>query len=112
MYHPKSDVYAALASIPDVTVLQASQKTEAVIPSITFFVSDNALELDLGNEISKQDILITVDIWASNSANADALLTQAETKMRDLGYRLSFQMDVPDPQNICHINTRFVGIKT
>ena len=111
MYNPKSDVYTALNSISNVTVRQASQKTEAVIPSITFFVSDNAVSLNLDNEISRQDILVTVDIWASNSSKADTLLSKVETKMRGLGYRLSFVMDVPDPANICHINTRFTGIK-
>lgn len=112
MYLPKHDIYEALSTIPSVTVRQASQKTEAVIPSITFFISDNALELDLSNEISRQDILVTIDIWAENSSAADTLLSQTETKMRELGYRLSFQIDVPDSQNICHINTRFTGIKT
>lgn len=111
MYLPKSDVYTALSSIQNVTVRQASQKTEAVIPSITFSISDNAVSLNLDNEISRQDILVTIDIWASNSSNADTLLSQVETKMRELGYRLSFVMDVADPQNIAHISTRFAGIK-
>lgn len=110
MYLPRTDVYNALNTI-DVTVRQASQKVEAEIPSITFFISDNALELNLSNEISKQDILITVDIWAHNSSDGDDLLSQAETKLRELGYRLAFMLDVPDPENICHINTRFEGIK-
>lgn len=111
MYLPKADVYAALKTIPGVTVRQASQKTEAVIPSITFFIADNSTELDLDNEIARQDILVTVDIWATDSSQADSLLAQAETKMRALGYRLAFVLDVPDPANICHINTRFEGIK-
>ena len=110
MYLPKTDVYNALNAL-GVTVRQASQKTEAVIPSITFFVADNSVELNLSNEITRQDILVTIDIWASNSSSADTLLAGVETKMRELGYRLSFVMDVPDPQNICHINTRFTGIK-
>lgn len=121
MYLPKNDIFAALSTITyvesetlevkNVTVRQASQKTEATIPSITYFISDNDLELTLDNEISKQDILVTVDIWAKTSSEADSFLLQAEAKMRELGYRLSFQIDVPDPQNICHINTRFTGIK-
>ena len=111
MYLPKSDVYATLSTIPNVTVRQASQKTEAVIPSITFFISDNALELNLRNEISRQDNLLTVDIWAETGPKADALLSQAEQKLREIGYRLSFQIDLNDPQNIAHINTRFTGIK-
>lgn len=112
MYLPKHDVYTALSSIPSVTVLQGSQKEIVEVPAITFFVSDNAATLDLGNEIAAQSVEVTVDIWASNSANADSLLTQVETKMRALGYRLSYCTDVPDPDNICHINTRFSGIKT
>lgn len=111
MYHPKSEVYTALSAINGVTVRQASQKTEAVIPSITFFVADNSVELNLDNEIARQDVLVTIDIWAATSSAADTLLTSVETKMRAIGYRLSFQMDVPDPENICHINTRFAGTK-
>lgn len=111
MYLPKSEVYTALSSITGVTVRQSSQKTEAVIPSITFAISDNATELTLSNEISQQTVLVTVDIWAADSGKADTLLAQVETKMREIGYRLAFTMDVPDPQNICHINTRFEGIK-
>lgn len=110
MYLPKSDVYNALKDITP-NVLQGSQKTIVDIPAITFYVSDNAAELNLSNEITIQNVEITVDIWAKNSSDADLLLSQAEDAMRGIGYRLSFSMDVPDPQNICHINTRFVGIK-
>lgn len=111
MYLPKTEVYTALSSIPDVKVQQASQKTEAIIPSITFFVSDNSPEYTLDNEISKQDVLITLDIWAIDSSNADALLLLAVEKMKGIGYYMNFCMDVSDPKNICHINTRFTGIK-
>ena len=112
MYLPKTAVFTALNSIPNVSVFQGSQKTIVEVPAITFFVSDNAAELDLSNEITSQSVQIVVDVWASNSANADTLLSQVETKMRGLGYRLSFTADVPDPENICHITTRFDGIQT
>ena len=112
MYLPKHDIYATLATIPNCTVMQGSQNTIVDVPAITFFVSDNAAELDLSNQIAAQQVEVTVDLWASNSAGADSLLSQAETKLRALGYRLSFCTDVPDPNNICHINTRFTGLKT
>lgn len=112
MHLPKPTVYAALNSIPNITVLQGSQKTIVEVPAITFFVSDNSAELDLSNEISAQNVQLVVDIWASNSSNADTLLSQAETKLRELGYRLSYTADVPDPENICHVTTRFDGIQT
>ena len=111
MYLPKSDVYSALNSIAGVTIRQSSQKTKVDVPAITFAISDNAVSLNLDNEISRQDILVTVDIWAADSAKADTLLGQVEAKMRGIGYRLAFVLDVPDPANICHINTRFEGIK-
>ena len=111
MYLPKHDVYTALSSIPSVTVLQGSQKTIVQVPAITFFVSDNNAELNLDNQINSQSVEVTVDIWASDSSNADDLLAQTETKLRGVGYRLSYCTDVPDPENICHINTRFSGIK-
>lgn len=111
MYLPKHDIYTALSTIPSVTVLQGSQKTIVNVPAITFFISDNTTELDLSNEISNQNIEVTIDIWAQNSTDADGLLTQIETNIRALGYRLSYCTDVPDPENICHINTRFSGIK-
>lgn len=110
MYLPKHDVYTALSSIPSVTVLQGSQNTIASVPAITFFISDNNAELDLSNQITSQAVQVTVDIWGKNSANADSLLSQAETKLRALGYRLSYAADVPDPDNICHITTRFDSI--
>lgn len=110
MHLPKTEVYNALKDITT-NVLQGSQKTIVDVPAITFYVSDNAAELNLSNEIARQDIEVTIDVWAKNSTEADTLLNQVEEKMREIGYRLSFSMDVPDPQNICHINTRFVGIK-
>ncbi len=110
MHLPKSEVYNALKGITS-NVLQRSQKTIVEVPAITFYVSDNAAELNLDNEIAKQDIEITVDVWAKTSSAADTLLSQVEAKMRGIGYRLSFSMDVPDPANICHINSRFIGIK-
>ena len=111
MYLPKTDIYNALKTITGVTVRQGSQKTTATIPSITFFISDNAAELDLGNEIASQTVEATIDIWAKDSAKADAIFAKVETNMRAIGYRLNYSTDVPDPQNICHINTRFEGIK-
>jgi hypothetical protein len=112
VYLPKPIVYSALNSIPNVSVLQGSQKTVVNLPAITFYVTDNDTELNLENEITAQFVQVTVDIWAKNSEIADSLLEQAETKMRALGYRLSFCIDVPDPNNICHINTRFDGTQT
>jgi hypothetical protein len=112
MYLPKSAVYTALSTITGVDVFQGSQKTIVNVPAITFYVSDNAVELNLSNEINSQAVQVNVDIWAATSAAADTLLSQVEAKMRGLGYRLSFTMDVPDPENICHINTRFDGIQT
>lgn len=112
MHLPKPAVYAALDSIANVTVLQGSQKTIVEVPAITFFISDNAVELNLSNEINSQAVQVVVDIWASNSSNADSLLSQVETKMRELGYRLSYTADIPDPENICHVTTRFDGIQT
>jgi len=112
MYLPKTAVYTALNTIPNVEVLQGSQKTIVEVPAITFFVSDNSAELDLGNEIASQNVQVTVDIWAENSSAADSLLSQAETKMRGLGYRLSYMADIPDPENICHVTTRYDGIQT
>lgn len=112
MYLPKHDIYTTIATIPSCTVMQGSQNTIVEVPAITFFVSDNSAELDLGNEITAQNVEATVDFWASDSAGADSLLSQAEAKLRALGYRLSYAADVPDPNNICHITTRFTGLKT
>lgn len=110
MYLPKPDVYNALKDITT-NVLQGSQKTLVDVPAITFFVSDNDASLNLSNEITSQTVEVTIDVWASNSTNADNLLSQVEANMRALGYRLNYCTDVPDPNNICHINSRFVGIK-
>lgn len=112
MYLPKPAIYTALSSIPAVTVLQGSQKTLVEVPAITFFVSDNSEDVDLSNQTVSQNVEVTVDIWAATSTAADNLLSQVHTKLKGLGYRLAFTLDVPDPQNICHITTRFDSLQT
>lgn len=110
MYLPKSDIYAALNTL-GVPVRQSSQKVASEVPAITFHVGDNNTELTMDKNIRRQDILITIDIWAKTGPAADSLLAQVETKMRAMGYRLAFTLDVPDPDNIAHINTRFETVK-
>lgn len=110
MIHPKPEIYAALQTL-DATVQQGSQKTVTSLPAVTFYLLDNNTTLNLDNKITSQDVSVSVDIWAKTSTAADSLLGEVETRLRAIGYRLSFQMDIPDPQDLCHVNTRFDGIK-
>lgn len=111
MYTPKEDIYNALLET-GVHVIQGSESAFSKVPAITFNVSDNATELDLGNDISSQTIVVTVDIWTDTSMEASALLRASEEIMRGIGYRLSYSADVPKPESaLHHINCRFETVR-
>jgi len=70
------------------------------------------VDLNLDNEIRRQDITATVDVWADDSPTASRILGEVEAKMRSIGYRLSYSADVPAPAGaLYHINCRFDTVR-
>ena len=119
MYLPKKDILTALKSVTlggsnpqAIYVAQGSQAVFAQVPAITFRADDNNVSLDLDNQIASQAITAVVDIWADDSPTASDILSGVEEKMRGIGYRLSFSMDVPSPEgSLYHITTRFETVR-
>ena len=106
MYLPKADVYDSLKTLP-YYVAQTHPAIFTDLPAIIFSVGNNAISTDLNGDIAKQDIEITLDIWAEDSVTASTVLSQVEEKMRSNLYIMSFSNDVPNVSNLKHIACRF-----
>lgn len=111
MFNPKTEVYDILKSL-GCDCSQSGQNIFNKFPAITYRIDNNSVNLDLDNEITHQEILVTVDIWAEQSIQVSEILAQVEAKMRQKFYRLSGSMDVPNPDNsIHHTVCRFQATK-
>ena len=105
---PKKDVFNILSTL-SYTLSQSSEAVFNELPTLTFRVGNNSVNLDLDNEILCQDIEIIIDIWAEDSVTASNMLNEVEALMRQHGYKLNFSADVPNvDKNLNHISTRFV----
>lgn len=107
MFKPKEEVYQALSKLP-YWVSQREPNKFKELPSIIFRCSNNAVNLDLDNEISSQNLIIIIDIYAKKSSEATKILEEVESKMREIYYCMTFSSDeVPSSNGISRINTRF-----
>lgn len=98
LFLPKKELYQALSSLG----YYCSQTAQAIftdkqLPAVVFRIGDNSVEVDLDNELGKQSITVVVDIFANDSMSASTALGKVEAKMRELGYRLGYSADVPQP---------------
>lgn len=106
MYLPKKDINDILSALN----YQVEQNNAVVfndLPVINFKVSDNSVDMDLDGEIREQDIEIGIDIWAESSVEASQILDSVELAMRANEYKMTFSSDIPNIDNVFHINTRF-----
>lgn len=115
---PKSTIYAKLSEITSITVdgselpvkVFQERPDEIIVDDfrvITFRISSNVPKYQLDKEIAKQDIQVSIDLWALSSIESGLLLVAVEEKMRELDYLLTFNMDVADPKGYSHITTQF-----
>lgn len=113
MFNPKPEIYAKLCEIDGVKVSQSSQNIFNEVPAVTFRIDGNSADYYVSeNNISSQEILCAVDIFADDSVTASRILAQVEAKMRELKYRLNNALDVPSPEGaLYHINATFVGLR-
>ncbi|MDO4979152.1 MAG: hypothetical protein Q4E47_03310 [Candidatus Saccharibacteria bacterium] len=111
MFNPKPEIVSKLKEL-GFPVTLSSQNVFNEVPAITYRITGNSAQYDLDNEIVKQDIAVTLDIYADDSVTASSLLVQVEAKMRELKYRLQNSLDVPSPEGaLYHINATFVGLR-
>ena len=107
MFLPKQEIFEKLKET-GIAVSLSGQNIFKKLPALTFRIDDNSPQYGLKGEISAQEIIATVDIWANSSKEASKLLSEIEKKMREIGYYLEFSSDVPNPDSsIFHINNRF-----
>jgi hypothetical protein len=114
MYTPKADTYDLLKTVGEqhgAIVAQQQPELVTTYPALTFSVSNNVPTYTLSAEIGKQDIEITVDIWADKSTTASAILATLVDTFITGGYMLTYSSDVPDPDGVVHVTNTFKLIK-
>lgn len=102
----KTSFYALLDTLP-YEIVQGSQTIFTQLPKITYTVASNTPRLNLDGKILAQDVEVKLDIWAETSTQASTMLQNVEQLLRNNGHRLTFNADVPNPEDIVHISTRF-----
>lgn len=107
MYLPKSEIYNLLKTL-GYYVSQTQPDLFNELPAIIFNVNNNSVNLNLDNEIVSQELEIIIDIWADNSTQASAVLSEVEKQMRSQLYMMIYSADVPNDGNIHHIYCRFL----
>lgn len=112
IFNPKTEVYKTLRELGYKTI-QGSQAVFNETPCITFTIQHNSVNLDLDNQITHQDIIVNVDIWADGSKATSAILAEVEAKMRSIFYQMTSSLDVPNPPDpsLFHIACSFRAIK-
>lgn len=110
MFKPKEEVYKILNKLNYwVSSVQPDKFKE--LPSIIFKCDNNTINLDMDNQITSQEVVITIDIYAKRSSEATKILEEVESKMRENYYRMTFSNDdVPSRLGISRINARFEKI--
>ncbi len=111
MYNPKKEIVTRLKEL-GFPVTRSSDNIFNEVPAITYRISENSADYTLENEISVQNITVTIDIWADKSTQTSEILAQVEAKMRELKYRLTNSLDVDSPEGaLYHVNATFAGIR-
>lgn len=111
IYQPQKLIYETLCLI-NAKIIRGSQSVFSDLPTITFSISNNRTELNLDNEIARQDIDIQIDIWTETTSEGSKLLEEVEDKLRNIGYSLTSSMDVPNLDSaLQHISCHFETVR-
>lgn len=106
----KATVYGVLNTITGVKVIQSTQSTPAVFPTVAYAVSDNQNTVDLDGNHVAQLTEIVIDVFGTSSTSASTTIGKVDDKLRAIGFHQTFMADVPDPDaEIYHINARYTG---
>jgi thioredoxin-like negative regulator of GroEL len=106
MFEPKEFVYSLLQQTGE-RVFQARPEVIEEFPCITFYISDNSVNLELARDIAYQEIEVVIDIWANTSQESGSLHIQVEEILREADMTLISSIDVPDPSGYSHINATY-----
>jgi hypothetical protein len=103
----KKEIFEKLSEIEGVEVFQLRPASGLTLPCIIFQLSDLNIQVNLDKELINQSEEYTIDIYAQKTTETSSILSSVEEKMRELGYVMEFAGDIPDPDSISHLNTRF-----
>lgn len=111
LYDAKNEIMEILNGLkenyPTLSCFQVNADEITSYPTITFYIGGNNAMLEIDGNIGMQVISPIIDIWALTSAQGGLLLASLESSMRAKGYTLETSLDVPNPDSISHITTKF-----
>ena len=76
------------------------------VPCLIYHMALNESEVDIKNEIGRQEQTYEIDVWALNSSQATEILIELDALLRQNGYIPVNQLDVPD-EKYSHVNCRY-----
>ena len=113
LYDPTEDVYRILTGITGITVLEprSTLEVESLYTSDTPIVipvdSNNMPSYSLDSQITKQDVEITIDIYARTPAISRQTLQTIESTMRANDFMLNYSRTVSNVDDISHKQAYF-----
>lgn len=92
---------------PSVQVYAERPEVLESFPCITYNVSSNIPQYDLDKVLSKQDVIVVVDVWTDTSLEGDTIVSLIEAAMKAQNFLMTFCSDIIDPSGGSHISLRF-----
>lgn len=114
MSEPKALIYSYLITInipntsTPIPVYQERPEVLTSFPVITFYISNNKPDVLMDKTLGADHMEVTIDIWSKNSKEAGLIMKAVESVMRSNNFLISYNSDIVEPENIAHIQTRFI----
>lgn len=112
MINQKPTVYKKLHELEEEKV--AKQVCEegsqywSKLPCVTYYELDNSESESADDEEYSSSLIIKADAWGKTSSEVSKLAMQVVAKMKELGYKRTLYLDVPDMSSkIKHKTMRF-----
>lgn len=110
MINVRTTIFNKLSEMTGVFVYQNRPEVLESFPCVVFSIESNIPMYVLEDDIGYQNMVVKVDIYAELDTDGEGVLSLAESKMRELGYLLTFNSEIPDPNDPdapFHLSTQF-----
>lgn len=109
MIDQKTLISSKLKEIVGLTVYQIRPEVLSIaeFPIVTYFISMNNPDYDLDKTIGKQTVEVTLDIWGLDDSQTTPIMNEVISKLLEINYLCTHNIDVPDPENFSHLNLHF-----
>ncbi|MDR0979505.1 MAG: hypothetical protein LBL91_06300 [Lachnospiraceae bacterium] len=112
MINLKPEILKKLKEITGVTVSYFYPQDWTGLPAISYYELDNSEADSADDDEYTSNIAIQVDIWAKSSSVCSSNAIQANTKMRELGFKRTLSLDLfENDTGIHHKTMRFEKIE-